>query len=211
MNPTVILVRHGETRLNAAHRIDSWLPVGLIPGADVVIRETAGVLNEHFSLANPIVCSDLPRSYETADILGEELMLEVIRDFALRSWNMGKLSGQKHADVAQFIKRAVDNPLEPLPGGESLNSFLTRWRGAFEKLIARAISSPEEAIIAVTHSRNIEACRYFATGDRSKLQNTHSVKPGEATSWQVIAGKLREVPIPEPGIGQGETADGANA
>lgn len=210
-NPTLLLVRHGETKLNAAHRIDSWLSIGLLKSDEPVIRKTAALLDAKFALANPIYTSDLPRARETADIIGEETLLEVVDEFGLRSWNMGQLAGKKHDDVADQIKVAVANPLQPLAGGESLNAFLARWRACFEMLVGRAINNPEEAVVAVTHSRNIEAARFFATGDRSRLLNTHSVKPGTATSWQVVGGRLREVPIPEAGIAKGETQDGANA
>lgn len=194
LNPTVILIRHGETALNKERRIRAWMDVEIDPAARHVIARTASRL-DLLPLANPIFSSDLRRARQTAEIVANETLLEIVFDGRMRPWNVGELSGQKIEEIAPIMERYIAHPNKQIPGGESFQEFLSRWKDVFQELITKAVRNPREIIVAVTHSRNIEATRFFVTGDRRQLVSANSVPPGCAISWQVVDGKLREIPL----------------
>lgn len=198
MNPTVILVRHGTTPLNLEKRLRAWSDVGLDYAATRDDLERTASQLALLSTRDPLISSDLRRARQSAEIIANILYAEIDEQFDARPWDAGELSQMKIEDIAPRMNYFVAHPTEKVPGGERFQTFLDRWRGLFEREIARAIRAPEEARIIVTHSRNIEAARYFVTGDKSTLVTANSVPPGNATSWQVRSGKLVETAVGGP-------------
>lgn len=196
--PTVVLVRHGVTALNENHEIRAWSAIPLDAAkARPAIERTARQLEAlGVEFANPIWTSDLLRARQTADILGEELLLEVLPVYGLRTWNLGNFEGQPAVQVLPRLDELIKHSSTPVPGGERHIEFVKRWRGAFYGLMRRAAAHPEVAQIAVVHSSNIEAARDIAIGKSpDHIQFGDSVKPGEAVLWRVVGGKLTEVPL----------------
>lgn len=193
-NPTLFLIRHGQTPLNQEGRIRAWLDVDIAANQRPVIQRTGSQLALH-PLQNPLYSSDLTRAISTAKIIGEETFLEIVEDRRLRPWDVGEWSGRKISEIAGLMQQYIDHPSEVVPGGESWNTFFQRWTLYFQQLVGKALKNPHEAVVAVTHSRNIETARFFVTRDKSTLVTANSIAPGRATSWQVIQGKLVEVPV----------------
>jgi len=197
LNPTLILVRHGETALNTERRIRGWMDVHINEDTKAVIARTASRLSL-FPLHNPLVSSDLTRAKETAEIIADDNFLEIELDERWRPWDVGFMTGMKLEEVIPAMNRYIDNPREEVPGGESFNKFFLRVKDAFREEVAAVVAQPEEVRVVVTHSRNIEAVRYFVTGDKKTLVQANSVAPGCATSWQIISGKLVEILVGDP-------------
>lgn len=207
--PTVYLVRHGETALNKEQRVRAWLDVPIDKRAKGPIERTAAELALK-PLANPLVASDLKRALQTAEIIADRNLLEVLPDERLRPWDVGEFSAKRIDEVGPLMQQYIDSPNEKVPAGESFNDFLDGWKEAFSHYVAVAMRNPKEAIVLVTHSRNIEAARYFVTGDKSTLVIANSVAPGRATAWSVIGGKLVEVPAAHDAAGKREKPIGTS-
>jgi probable phosphoglycerate mutase len=83
--------------------------------------------------------SDLKRAAETLDIvLAADQGLMPERLCALRPWNIGKMAGQeKSAANKQQLSEYADNPDEPVPGGESLAWFRSRYKNVLGDILAK--------------------------------------------------------------------------
>jgi broad specificity phosphatase PhoE len=203
--PPIVLVRHGVTPANEHKEVRAWGDFPLdVAKATPVLQETARRLRQA-PLHNPVYTSDLRRAKQSAQILADELLLEVVPDLGLRTWNLGDFEGQPSEEIVPILKELIKHPDTPVRGGERHIEFVIRWAARFHQLVARAVAHPEVWQVAVTHSSNIEAARDIAKGKRPQdIQFGDTVKPGEATLWQVVNGKLVEHPLAAEYRGTGE-------
>ena len=70
-----------------------------------------------------ICCSDLQRSYETAEIAFGSRDIPIIKDQRLREWNYGDFNGRTTVEIAAMKLSHID---KPFPGGESLLDVVAR-------------------------------------------------------------------------------------
>jgi probable phosphoglycerate mutase len=116
------LVRHGETDWNAEGRMQGHMDIPL----NEVGRNQARLLaNELQGLhVDALYSSDLKRAWQTAEILGKQLGLEVWPDTRLREIDQGEWSGLSIEEIRSSYSEGR-NPikLDPIhgrpPGGES--------------------------------------------------------------------------------------------
>lgn len=125
----VILVRHGETALNAAR---------VLQPADTPLSERgqAQALAVAQRLARQgaigaILSSDLPRAWLTAAAIGDALALPVRPSALLQERNFGDLRGRPY-DTLGFDPLTMD---AAPPGGESAADFAQRLHTAFEQML----------------------------------------------------------------------------
>lgn len=140
---TILLIRHGETALNAARVVqpaDTPLNARGIAQAHALARRLAdgGV--------GAILSSDLPRAMMTAEPLAALTGLPVASTALLQERNFGELRGRAYDEIA-FDPHDAD--LAP-PGGESWAEFLARVAQAFSQLVALRASLPGPLAV-VTH------------------------------------------------------------
>jgi broad specificity phosphatase PhoE len=140
---TILLIRHGETALNAARIVqpaDTPLSERGIAQARALARRLAdgGV--------GAILSSDLPRATMTAEPLAALTRLPVVSNALLQERNFGELRGRAYDEIA-FDPH--DTELQP-PGGESWSEFLARVAQAFSQLVALRATLPGPLAV-VTH------------------------------------------------------------
>ena len=195
-HPSFLLVRHGVTPANEKKVVRAWNDVPLDqPKARPVIERTAKQIAK-LPLANPIYASSLKRAQQTADILGDALMLEVVPVGELRTWNLGDLEGTPSKDAEPLIAQFIRQPDAVVAGGERYRDFIRRWGSRFSRLAQEAMLHPEEIRVAVVHSSNIEAARDIAAGRiPENIAFGDTVKPGEAVLWRFVHGKWTEIPL----------------
>lgn len=146
---TIILLRHGETALNAAR---------VVQPADTPLSERgiaqAGALARRLAAlgVTGIVSSDLPRAAMTAERVAAATGLPVTTTPLLHERNFGRLRGRAYDEIA-FDPHATD--FQP-PGGESWNEFLDRVAQAFEHVVALRAGLPG-SLAVVTHGLVIRA------------------------------------------------------
>ena len=109
---TLVLVRHAQSRGNAAGTVQGWRDEPLT----ALGREQASALAERLSLSRPpitaLYSSTLARARETADPLARAVGVEVIAEPDLREYGYGAAEGLRWAEVE-----------------ERLGVGRTRWRG----------------------------------------------------------------------------------
>lgn len=150
-----LLVRHGRTALNKQGKLRAWEDVPLNSEG----RADAYLAANKLKIYRPkmVYSSDLGRDTETAMLIAEACgNLPYETDFALRTADVGTLSGMKEDQTRERILRWYQSPSEPAPSGESFNQFTRRfWRFYESKLeLAREVAAFRPSIF-VCHGRNI--------------------------------------------------------
>ena len=160
----LILVRHGETKLNKERRIQG---INDLPLNDAG-RAQAGAAGKALARDLPftLYASPLPRAMETARIISDTLNVPVTPLEALEEADAGELEG---LDGPQMRRRYPefaaswdqDSGLAQMPGGESLLQVQERAWPAITGLLE---SHPHDTVVAVTHNFTIQTILCAALG-----------------------------------------------
>jgi len=153
----IYLLRHGRTDSNAAGRLMGQLDEPLaelgrsqasLAGRTLMGREIVAVY-----------ASDLRRASDTAQIVADQLGLDVVRHSGLREINMGDWAGKTYAEVqstdAATFAAVRANPQRSGPrNGESEGEMIERvWRALTEI----AAAHPGQAVLVVSHGGPLRA------------------------------------------------------
>jgi len=140
----IILVRHGETALNAA-RVMQPAATPLSARGQAQALAVAQRLARQGGIG-AILSSDLPRAWLTAEAIAAALALPVQPSALLQERNFGDLRGQPY-DTLGFDPLVMDNAP---PGGESAADFAQRLRAAFDLMLQQHADQPGDLVV-VTH------------------------------------------------------------
>lgn len=146
---TIILIRHGETDLNAARVVQ---PAATPLGARG--RRQAAAVGRRMADAGlaAILASDLPRCFQTAEAVAAETGLPIETDPVLHERNFGDLRGRAY-DTLGF--ELLAEGVEP-PNGESWPMFRARVARAFDAMLAYR-AGLDGPLAVVTHGLVIKA------------------------------------------------------
>lgn len=147
----LVLLRHGRTAWNAAHRIQGQLDSEL----DEVGVEQARAVAPAVAALSPVLVwsSDLARARATADEVAKEAGLVPTYDERLREFRLGDFQGLTHTelearDPAAFA-RFRRGEWEDIPGAESPFEVAERYAAVLHDLVAAL--APGECGVAVSH------------------------------------------------------------
>jgi broad specificity phosphatase PhoE len=166
-----VLVRHGQSELNATHRVngDPAVPVALTERG----REEAAALAVQLAgiVLDLSVHTRFGRTRETAEIAlaGRDVPLEV--EPLLDDIDVGDLEGETIDDYRAW--KRTHTRADAFPGGESLDAAALRYADAFETLLARS----EQRILVVCHeipvryAVNAAACSDELDGPAHEIRN----------------------------------------
>jgi probable phosphoglycerate mutase len=148
----LIVIRHGETDWNRAHRFQGQIDVPLnATGIDQAERLGQRLADEPIDL---LVCSDLLRARRTAEPLWRQRGLAPVVDPLWREQGFGLLEGldvptirSRHAELwDRWVRHEADYALPQ--GGESNRDFHARVVAALRHLVA---AHAGRRIVVVTH------------------------------------------------------------
>ena len=162
----LILVRHGNTKLNSGKRFWGKTDVEL---SDKGIQE-AEKLRDRLAKEkiNAIYASNLSRARLTAEIIASKRKLNVTTRAELNEINFGFLEGltfeeigKLHPEMAEVLSNWSVKP--KFPGGESLDDLNNRVQ---KFLIRLQKHKPEETILIVSHAGTLRLliCNLLAIG-----------------------------------------------
>jgi broad specificity phosphatase PhoE len=180
----LLLVRHGETPLNAARVMqppDTPLsPRGLLQARAVAERLRAEALSALWS-------SDLPRAWQTADAIASACGgLAVLPQPLLHERNFGDLRGRPY-DSLGFDPLAMQ---EAPPGGESVPQFEARIDRVFDAALIAA-QATGGTFVLVTHGLVIH----------SLLSRRVALPPGTTLPTRIANASVTEIAAPAgPGM-----------
>lgn len=168
---STLLIRHGETRWNAAGRIQGWAPVALSDrGREQAARVGAALAAD--GDVDRIVSSDLERTHETATVIAEAVGVDVETDARLRERDFGVFQGLSSATFFErhptfdLLETGADALSTAPESGESWTAVHERVRAAAEAITAR----PETTAV-VTHVNPIR----LLVGERRGLDPIRSL------------------------------------
>ncbi|WP_279020959.1 histidine phosphatase family protein [Intestinibacter bartlettii] len=152
MTNTIYIVRHGQTEWNLLGKTQGHGNSDLTPKG----IEQAELLADSMTKypIDYIYSSDLGRAYQTAEIIGNKLNIEVEKTEALREMNFGTWEGRIIKDIIEedpeLYKMWRNEPhLAKIPQGETLSQIKKRT-DAFIKEINEKYDGKH--IVLVTHS-----------------------------------------------------------
>jgi len=139
----IVIVRHGETALNAA-RILQPPDVRLNERGE---RQAARVAERVADLGiHALLSSDLRRAQMTADAIALRTGLSVELESLLQERNFGELRGRAYGELGREVWAADYRP----PGGESLADFDERVAAAWTRVVQVAAATAGHLAV-VTH------------------------------------------------------------
>jgi probable phosphoglycerate mutase len=173
---SLLLVRHGETALNAARVLqpaDTPLSARGIAQAEALAERLA---DRRLAL---ILSSDLPRALRTAQAISARCGTMIQTTELLRERNFGDLRGRPYDSLPRDPLSMRDAP----PNGESGDDFEARVALAFADIVRRRAALPDDMVV-VTHGLviGVMLARHVQLADAAEL-------PGHLgnTSLSVIA------------------------
>lgn len=137
----LLLIRHGETALNAARVLQPPDTPLSLRGLSQARALAARLADEQFAA---IWSSDLPRAWQTATTLAGDR--PVHSEPLLRERDFGEWRGRPYDSLGFDPMGAQEAP----PGGESIAGFDTRLARAWASAVATA-SAGEGTLVLVTH------------------------------------------------------------
>jgi broad specificity phosphatase PhoE len=164
---TLILVRHGQTAVNAEGRLQGRIDAPLTD----LGREQASAAAAAVGRPGRLVCSPLLRARQTAEAFGVD---DVTVDERWIELDYGDWDGLvlKEMDPAAWERWRGDPSFAP-PGGESLVDLAARVHAACEALVDEARAAD---VVVVSHVSPIKAAVAWALG------------VGPETSWRMFLG-----------------------
>ncbi len=139
---TLIFESHSTTLDNEAQLAAGWNDVALSEEGELQAKELGKRRKgEHFDV---IYCSDLQRSYRTAEIaFGNEFI--IVQDPRLRECNYGDWNGDEKSRIEEAKPFRIDTPY---PNGESWNWAVTR---VIESLKEIQKEYPDQKVLIIGH------------------------------------------------------------
>ena len=127
---TIIFEPHGTTFDNEAGLASGWFDVELSELGKKQAKELGErYKNESF---NAIFCSDLKRSYQTAEIAFTDRGFKIIKDARLHECNYGDLTRHLNEEVDLAKSKYIS---EPFPNGESYEQTSERIKSFLQDLL----------------------------------------------------------------------------
>lgn len=161
MQPTILLVRHGNTPYDA--RVDAHLDPPLSAEGVEKLKRTGAYIRDHFKFTK-IISSPLQRTMKSAELIGDG-NAKVYPNVQALPWNLGKLQGRVARNIEDKIDFYEAYPDLRVPGGESYRTFRNRWADLLGRIQDFAEREYDEAIVVTTHSRNINALQELIGGN----------------------------------------------
>ena len=178
----LLLARHGQTDWNAQHRYQGHAKVPL----NGTGRDQAAALGRRLSREGieAIYASDLPRAWQTAQIVAQTCGLSVEAEPLLREMDFGAWQGRTHAEIhAERDVAASEDDQEPLSyaptGGETLGQLAERIATALKH--ARD-TQQGKTVLWVTHGGPLRTLMCLVLGlglEKNGQFRTHTASVSE--------------------------------
>jgi ribonuclease H / adenosylcobalamin/alpha-ribazole phosphatase len=183
---TVVMLRHGVTE-HTVNKVFSGLG-GDDPGLTDLGREQARRAAARLAKRGPIdaiVSSPLLRTRETAEILAEELGLDVQLEPGFAEAAFGEWDGFSFPDIMERwpddIRSWLDSPAVAPPGGESLDAVSERVDEARKRLLS---DFEGQTVVVVSHVTPIKMMLKLALDAQVDVLHRFELAPASITTVQ---------------------------
>ena len=173
---SVVFETHSTSLDNELQLASGHYDSELSPAGEKQARE----LGDRYQIQDlaAIFCSDLKRSYRTAEIAFADRRIRVVRDRRLRECDYGELTRGSSARIAELRVACVDTPF---PGGESYRQVAARVKD-FLREACRAYRG--KTILVIGHRATLVALEHWTLGLslNEAVQASREWQPG----WRYI-------------------------
>lgn len=174
------IVRHGETADNQAGVMRGRRPTPLDGEGRTESDQAADYLKDKGITV--VVCSPVPRAYETGQRIAQKLGVSVEADDRIASLDVGSMAGQSSSENGDNLQEAFENPDEPVAGdGEAPAEFDERTREFFFDLIRQGVKAA-----VVTHDSVISS---LARQVQDSAVKADMVPPGGVLGLYALEGE----------------------
>ena len=183
----IYLMRHGQDDENY---IGGWSDVSLIPEGIVQVNESASWIKDNLNIKF-ILCSDVKRAIETAQIVSEKLDLSFVETSELREQSKGKLNGVLRTEAAKKYSEYVDGVtvVTVYPDGESLRDLYNKMVVYIEK-----IKEMEDDTLLITHRGVINMIYYILYGKELDMDKKQfGVETASVHEFNVSKNTIRRI------------------
>jgi alpha-ribazole phosphatase len=148
----LILIRHGKTCDNLKRKYSGIRDIGL---TRVGWQEAKKIEEKIKGLkVDRVFCSDLKRSWQTAEIIFSNRTCKIIKNPHLREINFGIWEGLTYSQILKrfpaIYKKWLADPFSmDIPSGQRLSSFIQRIKKELRKIVN---SNKKQTVALVTHS-----------------------------------------------------------
>ncbi|MFC1911661.1 histidine phosphatase family protein [Chloroflexota bacterium] len=164
----LLLVRHGNTRLNSTERF--WGQTDVELGADGI--KQAEKLRDRLAIEkiDTVYASPMSRTMATAEIITSQHKIKIIPCPELREINFGKIEGLTFKEIDRLYPHLTKSWYQRpssfrYPGGESISEVNARAKDFLHRLKE---DTPDETILIVAHSGTLKmlVCNLIGFGLR---------------------------------------------
>lgn len=163
----VVLVRHGQTASNTTRALDTAAPGAPLDAAGLLQAErlAANFVSLVGAAPDAVFVSPLLRARQTAAALEKEFSLPVtvlsgLREIGAGSMEMSSLESDLHCYLDTIFAWINGDLTVEMPGGESGEQVLRRFRQAFKVAFSSVEDLPSRTLVFVAHGA---LCRFIAT------------------------------------------------
>jgi len=161
----IYLVRHGETDCNVAKLYYGWTDCELNETGKKQAFDIAGFFST--ISYDRVICSDLKRARQTAEILNETQKKDLKSNPSLRELHFGLWEGKTYEEIKEEYPIEVkgwhkDWVSFQMPQGESFHQFYIRTTQGFQKILDDA--KEEETLVLVAHNGVLSILLCYLTG-----------------------------------------------
>jgi probable phosphoglycerate mutase len=205
MTTRLTVIRHGETEWNMKGKQqghdDSPLTETGIKQAEAIARH----LEPEFDC---IITSDLGRAFRTAEIIGEALGLDIIKEPGLRERHLGIMQGLtmeefRNEHPEKYAAFRSGDTSYVIPGGESIEQRYSRVVKSFRDIAAAYTG---KNILIVTHGGSLDSLIRFVLSIPLSSKRCFSLINGSINRFTVTEGTWRLESWGETGHLEGITA-----
>jgi 2,3-bisphosphoglycerate-dependent phosphoglycerate mutase len=191
----LVLETHATSLDNEVGLASGWFDVALsTTGEDQARTLGARRRDDHLAV---VFCSDLSRSFRTAEIAFGDRSLPIVRDARLRECDYGDLTRQPTSEIEQ---RRARHLVDPFPNGESYQQVVDR----VSRWLSEALQHIDTGTVLVIGHR----ATYYAL---EHLLNRVTLHEAVTSPWIWQPGwtyHLRSSSIPEDGFPSSVTTGG---
>ncbi len=172
-NPVAFFVRHGNTNSNSEGKFRGAANIPL----DAKGKQQAKELGNYFKNIpiSKVFSSPKNRAKDTAEAIARPKKLNVTVLNGLKAIDVGYLSGEKKSDHAGIMDYFQKFPQEPIPMGDSIQSFRDRSQPDIQQILDYGMQNNVPPVAAV-HSSIIHEVNHMLTGDHQQTL----IEPGGA-------------------------------
>jgi len=152
----LIFETHATSLDNEAGLASGWFDVALSPTGEEQARMLGARRRDDHLAA--IFCSDLSRSFRTAEIAFADRSIPIVRDARLRECHYGDLTRWPTSEIEQ---RRLRHLVDPFPNGESYQQVVDRVSGWLSESLPHLVTG---TVLVIGHRATFYALEHLLNG-----------------------------------------------